>query len=53
LLIHDYWEPGVERPTGSKENFSGIKKAVDILRKKYTFQLIEFPETTHALIIKN
>ena len=52
LLIHDYWEPGVERPTGSKENFAGIKKAVDILSQKYTFDLIEFPETTHALLIK-
>ncbi len=50
FFLHDYWVPDTKRPDGGKANFEGIKQAIAELYPTGNAQIIEFPETTHALI---
>jgi hypothetical protein len=52
LLFHDYWHSRAGMPPGSREPFTGIAKAVDEFVAKTGDLVVNFPETTHALLIK-
>ena len=52
MLFHDYCGDEPDLPQGSKKPFTGVKKAVDEFFLDRTESIIEFPETTHALIVK-
>jgi hypothetical protein len=52
LLFHDYWHPQPGLPSMAKEPFRGIAKAVDEFCASRGEQVVRFPETTHAMIVK-
>jgi hypothetical protein len=52
MLFHDYWYPETELLTKRDKPFVGVKKAVDEFFANRPEKLFIFPETTHALIVK-
>jgi hypothetical protein len=50
LLFHDYSEPVVDLAVGVP--FTGVKRAVDEFFQDRCEKPVEFPETTHALVVK-
>jgi hypothetical protein len=52
MLFHDYCGAEPDLPQGVKVPFTGVKKAVDEFFLARPETVIEFPETTHALIVK-
>jgi len=52
MLFDDYWEPEVDMPKGIKTPFTGIKKAVDEFFADRPENVVVFPETANALIVK-
>jgi hypothetical protein len=52
MLFHDYCAPENNLPHGVKILFTGVKKAVDDFFFERPENLVTFPETTHALIVK-
>jgi hypothetical protein len=52
LLFHDYWHPVPGLPEGGREPYTGVARAVDEFAAKTGQVVVEFPETTHALIVK-
>lgn len=54
MLFHDYWVDidGLALPPHAPEPFTGIRLAVDELATTYGLDVVRFPETTHALIVK-
>lgn len=52
MLFHDYGEPESDLPAGARTPFAGIKRAVEEFFADKPEQPIVFPESTHALVIK-
>lgn len=52
LLIHDYWFPDFQMPTGAPEPFRGIKTIVDQFIGDNHAPYVVLPETTHLIIRK-
>ncbi len=52
LLFHDYCEAFPNLPQAIKQPFAGVKKAVDEFFAARPEKVIEFPETSHALVVK-
>jgi hypothetical protein len=52
MLFHDYCAEEPELPRGARAPFLGVKKAVDEFLAGREDRLLNFPETTHALMIK-
>jgi O-methyltransferase len=52
LFFHDYWVPSEPLPKSSRDVFTGVRAAVDEFLGEASKQLIVFPETTHALLLK-
>lgn len=52
MLFHDYWVPDIKIPTGVKEPFRGVNKAVNKFFEDKPEDILVFPETTHAIIVK-
>ena len=52
LLFHDYYAGSGRMPSGVKSPFTGVKRAADEFFHDRPEKIVEFPETTHALIVK-
>jgi hypothetical protein len=52
MLFHDYWYPEDEMPPQNQIPFRGVKAAVADFFGAEADRLVVFPETTHALLIK-
>lgn len=52
MLFHDYFHASAQLPSGCKKPFTGVRLAVDEYFRNRPEKVIHFPETTHALIIK-
>jgi O-methyltransferase len=52
MLFHDYCEQQPGLPMGAREPFTAVKKAADEFFSELPEEILEFPETTHALIVK-
>lgn len=50
FLVHDCWIPGAKRPDGAKAHFEGVAKALAETVDPERFEILEFPETTHAIV---
>ena len=51
LLFHDYSEPNIDLAVGVP--FTGVKRAVEEFFRNRREKPVEFPETTHALVLKS
>ncbi len=52
LLFHDYWVEDEELPVGGREPFTGVRRAVDEFAMRSDARVVRFPETTHAMIVR-
>jgi hypothetical protein len=52
LLFHDYWVERPGLPEGIQQPFTGIRRAVDEFLAGRQENVVCFPETTHALLVK-
>jgi O-methyltransferase len=52
MLFHDYCEQKPGLPIGTREPFTAVKKAADEFFSEMPEEILEFPETTHALVVK-
>lgn len=53
IIFHDYWMPGGETSAAGRECWAGISRAVKECGFISPESLIVFPETTHAIFIRN
>lgn len=52
MLFHDYFDKCVGLPSGCRKPFTGVKLATDEFFRTRPEKIFQFPETTHALIVK-
>lgn len=50
LVFHDYWFPETDPP--HLETFKGVKKALQEFLGSEISRVVEFPETTHGVLVK-